>query len=236
MVAGHHSERRSRSAGSLDESFQPLASLLIVKGGDGSFSTASILDGLMFMSRTARALRLPAVVNMSLGDYTTNFNTVPGGARPAVFDELDRLGIATIELEQGSVGLVAAALALLVAARIAQALRPRPPGSGPRHAAEGRPDRARAGGPTPIPVEISGTYARRRFASQLLMGLGVICSAVSVVHTWGWADIPGGMITFVMGPNLLLAGWMLLNAARYAEGERRREAHRRSSPQRSAGV
>lgn len=36
------------------------------------------------------------VVNMSLGDYTTNFNTVPGGARPAVFSELDRLGITTV--------------------------------------------------------------------------------------------------------------------------------------------
>ena len=36
------------------------------------------------------------VVNLSLGDYTTNFNTVPGGARPAVFDQLDRLGITTV--------------------------------------------------------------------------------------------------------------------------------------------
>jgi subtilisin family serine protease len=36
------------------------------------------------------------VVNMSLGDYTTNFNTVPGGTRPAVFDQLERLGITTV--------------------------------------------------------------------------------------------------------------------------------------------
>src|SRR3954470_16090585 len=36
------------------------------------------------------------VVNMSLGDYTTNFNSVPGGARPAVFDQLERLGITTV--------------------------------------------------------------------------------------------------------------------------------------------
>ena len=36
------------------------------------------------------------VVNMSLGDYTTNFNSVPGGTRPAVFDELERLGIVTV--------------------------------------------------------------------------------------------------------------------------------------------
>jgi subtilisin family serine protease len=48
----------------------PRASLLVVKGGDGSFFTANILDGLKFMSETARALRKPAVVNLSLGDQS----------------------------------------------------------------------------------------------------------------------------------------------------------------------
>ena len=36
------------------------------------------------------------VVNMSLGDYTTNFNLVPGGTRPPIFNELERLGITTV--------------------------------------------------------------------------------------------------------------------------------------------
>jgi hypothetical protein len=45
----------------------PMAGLLVVKGGDGSFATSQILDGLAFMSQTARALRKPAVVNLSLG-------------------------------------------------------------------------------------------------------------------------------------------------------------------------
>lgn len=166
-------------------------------------------------------LRLPYLVGLLVVDLV-----ILGSCSASATNAAD--GRAT-QITEGAIALVAAALALFVAARIAQALRPRPPGSGPRHAAEGRPDRARAGGPTPIPVEISGTYARRRFASQLLMGLGVICSAVSVVHTWGWADIPGGMFAFTVATSLMLAGWMLLNAARYAEGERRREAHRGSS-------
>lgn len=166
-------------------------------------------------------LRLPYLVGLLLVDLV-----ILGSCSASAASATD--GRAT-QITDGAIALVAAALALLVAARIAQALRPHPPGRGPRHAAEGRPDRARAGGPTPIPIEISRTYARRRFASRLLMGLGVICSAVSVVHTWGWADIPGGRFAFMVATPFMLAGWMLLNAARYAEGERRREAHRRSS-------
>lgn len=36
------------------------------------------------------------VINMSLGDYTTNFNVLPGGTRPAIFDELEHVGITTV--------------------------------------------------------------------------------------------------------------------------------------------
>ena len=36
------------------------------------------------------------VVNMSLGDYTTNFNAVPGGSRPAIFEELEQVGVSLI--------------------------------------------------------------------------------------------------------------------------------------------
>ena len=36
------------------------------------------------------------VVNMSLGDYATNLNRLPGGARPEIYDQLERLGITTV--------------------------------------------------------------------------------------------------------------------------------------------
>jgi hypothetical protein len=36
------------------------------------------------------------VVNMSLGDYTTNFNNVPAGTRPPIFGALEQVGITTV--------------------------------------------------------------------------------------------------------------------------------------------
>ncbi len=45
----------------------PAADILVVKGGNGSFSDNQILDGLVWLSDRARALRQPAVVNLSLG-------------------------------------------------------------------------------------------------------------------------------------------------------------------------
>lgn len=159
-------------------------------------------------------LRLPYLVGLLLVDLV-----ILGSCSASAANATD--GRAT-QIAEGTIALVAAALGLLVAVRIVQALRPDPPGRGPRHA--GRPGKA-----APIYVEVTGMYKRRRFAALCLMHLGAICATLSVVHTWGWADIPGGMIAFVVATPLLLAGSMLLNAARYAEGERRREAHRRSS-------
>jgi hypothetical protein len=80
---------------------------------------------------------------------------------------------------------------------------------------------------------MAGMYERRRSAALGLIGLSVVCAAVGVADSWGWADIPGGLfVGLVVAPNLLLAGSLVQSAARYAEGERRREAHRQSSPQR----
>ncbi|MGH7466556.1 MAG: S8 family serine peptidase [Longimicrobiales bacterium] len=48
----------------------PLADLLIVKGGNGSFSESNILDGLRWLEAQGRALNRPVVVNLSLGGQT----------------------------------------------------------------------------------------------------------------------------------------------------------------------
>jgi subtilisin family serine protease len=48
----------------------PMADLIIVKGGNGSFSESNILDGLRWLESQARALNRPMVVNLSLGGQT----------------------------------------------------------------------------------------------------------------------------------------------------------------------
>jgi subtilisin family serine protease len=45
----------------------PAADILFVKGGNGSFSESSILDGLVFFGQQSRALRKPISINLSLG-------------------------------------------------------------------------------------------------------------------------------------------------------------------------
>ncbi|MGQ0815633.1 MAG: S8 family serine peptidase [Gemmatimonadota bacterium] len=45
----------------------PLADLMVVKGGNGTFSEGSIIDGLVWLEREARARNKPMVVNLSLG-------------------------------------------------------------------------------------------------------------------------------------------------------------------------
>ncbi|MFO7767345.1 MAG: S8 family serine peptidase [bacterium] len=47
----------------------PEADLLIVKGGDGSFSSADIMDGIAWAFERADALGQPAVINLSLGGH-----------------------------------------------------------------------------------------------------------------------------------------------------------------------
>jgi subtilisin family serine protease len=48
----------------------PLADLMIVKGGNGSFSESNIMDGLRWLEQQSRALNRPMVVNLSLGGQT----------------------------------------------------------------------------------------------------------------------------------------------------------------------
>jgi subtilisin family serine protease len=45
----------------------PMADLMIVKGGNGSFTEANILDGIRWLEQQSRALNRPMVVNLSLG-------------------------------------------------------------------------------------------------------------------------------------------------------------------------
>ena len=45
----------------------PLADLMIVKGGDGSFGETNIMDGLRWLEQQARTLNRPMVVNVSIG-------------------------------------------------------------------------------------------------------------------------------------------------------------------------
>lgn len=79
-------------------------------------------------------------------------------------------------------------------------------------------------------ANMTGMYERRRSAALWIMGLGVVCAALGVADIWGWADIPGGTFAgLVVAPLLVVAGSMLHKAARYAEGEHKRKAHRQSS-------
>jgi subtilisin family serine protease len=48
----------------------PMADLLIVKGGNGTFSEANIVDGLRWLEAQGRTLNRPLVVNLSLGGHT----------------------------------------------------------------------------------------------------------------------------------------------------------------------
>ncbi len=48
----------------------PAADLLVIKGGDGSFSSASIIDGIAWTFAKADALAQPCVLNLSLGGHS----------------------------------------------------------------------------------------------------------------------------------------------------------------------
>lgn len=45
----------------------PEADIVVIKGGDGSFSTANIINGITYLKNLATALGKPVVLNMSLG-------------------------------------------------------------------------------------------------------------------------------------------------------------------------
>lgn len=49
----------------------PAADLVIVKGGDGYFSTANMVDAFTYFNNVATALNKPIVVNISIGDIAT---------------------------------------------------------------------------------------------------------------------------------------------------------------------
>lgn len=49
----------------------PAADLIIVKGGDGYFSTANMVDAFTYFNNVATALNKPIVVNISIGDIAT---------------------------------------------------------------------------------------------------------------------------------------------------------------------
>jgi len=48
----------------------PAADLLVIKGGDGSFSSADIIDGIAWTFTKADVLSQPCVLNMSLGGHS----------------------------------------------------------------------------------------------------------------------------------------------------------------------
>jgi subtilisin family serine protease len=72
----------------------PLADLMVVKGGNGLFNEAMIVDGLVFLERQARALGRPMVVNLSLGSQAGPHD----GSRlyEAVVDSLARPGFVVV--------------------------------------------------------------------------------------------------------------------------------------------
>ena len=75
------------------------ADLVAVRGlpspGDATPQFDTVSNALAWVINNHQRFNI-RVVNMSLGDYTTNFNVIHGGARPAIFNELDRLGITTV--------------------------------------------------------------------------------------------------------------------------------------------
>ena len=77
----------------------PAADVVGIRGlpspGDPTPQFDTVANALSWVLNNHQRFNI-RVVNMSLGDYTTNFNAVPGGTRPAVFDELERLGITTV--------------------------------------------------------------------------------------------------------------------------------------------
>jgi minor extracellular serine protease Vpr len=64
---GTHVAGIAASDGATYSGVAPLADLLIVKGGDGTFSESSIVDGLVWLEQQARALNRPIAVNVSIG-------------------------------------------------------------------------------------------------------------------------------------------------------------------------
>lgn len=75
------------------------ADLIAIRGlpsdGDPTPQFDPVQNSLEWVVKNQQRFNI-RVVNMSLGDYTTNFNSIPGGTRPAIFNELDRLGITTV--------------------------------------------------------------------------------------------------------------------------------------------
>jgi len=73
-IGGHGSHVTGIAAGNGRASggyvgMAPEAGLLIVKGGDGSFGSADIMDGIAWAFDKASTLGMPAVVNLSLGGH-----------------------------------------------------------------------------------------------------------------------------------------------------------------------
>lgn len=58
------------SAGGKYTGMAPLADIIIVKGGEGTFTEARIIDGLTYAQQKAAAFDKPLVVNMSFGGQT----------------------------------------------------------------------------------------------------------------------------------------------------------------------
>ena len=95
----------------------PLADILIVKAGNGSFTNNNVIDGLTYAKQVATALGKPLVVNMSLGgqsgphdgtsDYDLAIDNFVGAGRVAVI-AAGNSGSSTIHIA-GSVAAAATA-------------------------------------------------------------------------------------------------------------------------------
>lgn len=66
-VAGTAAGNGSALASKKYTGMAPEANYIIVKGGNGSFSSSNVIDGLSYFNNVATALNMPIVVNMSLG-------------------------------------------------------------------------------------------------------------------------------------------------------------------------
>lgn len=70
-VAGTVTGNGSGLADKRHQGFAPKADIVIVKGGDGSFSQTNTIDAITYFQNVATALNKPIVVNMSIGGQTT---------------------------------------------------------------------------------------------------------------------------------------------------------------------
>lgn len=58
-----------RASGGKYRGVAPKANIIIVKGGDGQFSTANIIDGITYAADKATEYDMPVIVNLSLGGH-----------------------------------------------------------------------------------------------------------------------------------------------------------------------